>query len=1529
MPQENPSVDTVVTSKPALVTDLNSSYVNKEQYTHARNAVRASRDGDLGSIGNEPSNELCFSAPYKIVGTVYLPDDTVMVCSGDGKNSEIGIGNLKDCSYKTLKNMQCFNFSEDFPVKGVAKKDFKKGIIVTFVDKHNPDRRVVLNKLKDIKSCDEILLFKKINHPCLQVKKGQIGNMPNGVYSVVISYTVDNERFSDWYSISNRIMLNSKNMSNSLEIDVSGLDQDFEQFTIGVVGNYIDPTTKGATKVAKKIGTYSTKVKKVEVTDFLNSNYEDIKLSELIVQKRTWLKSGIIAANSNHLMLADLVGRDEENYQLKAMQIESEYVVTQVEADYYEQDGQDIGYYRDENYDFYIQGVYTTGELTDKFHIPGPKATQADRAIVSSVDVYEYDTQFKDCVEPGKIEKWQVENTAGRLIPENEEFFCNRRVYGHGKLGVFESTELYPDNKAMFGEDAGKPQRFHKMPDEAKVPRYSEVNNKYYINILGVRFKKIPKFDNPDIVGYKITRSDRKGGNGTVVARGLMTNIRFYDDISAKERIMFSNYPINDLSPDQYLSSTQTKFSSGSEKSFNPISGYYKDRFTFYSPHTLFEPRYTLGQEIKIEAEEVATVTGQFQTVHNHPKAKLLNQFAFWISATVGFIEASLVLLGKTNVDTLAGMKLFGLDAGAYAEITAHHKIETVADLVALSPGQLFDMISTAAKALDPSKVSTIAKFLKAIIQSILSLSIKIPYSLLSGMIEANKTLESIYDLTGYTDYVYQYNAYAKFRKSIASKQGNKRRRLSRSYQYLPSDVVSINGETYNNYFREKAVYLELNKPIADPITKDNSRNTISGFGICGKIDAKVGSTGSAFYATSKVVNPNQYGRIGSANPVAMHSCVYEFDGEESKTPVLFGGDCIITSFQFQKRMQFFSQNMANTNWPAGTEYDYRMYRNIGYPRFWMDTTQYDFSSVVTREVVNYTKFSRTTTSKYNLDCKKGNDGKSITRIDDAYMYLSNNAVLDFFVECDYNIAFREETDKPFYSKENSNLGQIFRSDRLDTPEEFKINRVYSDLYTTEIFAQQQRDDFDPANPIPVVQPNSVIYSLPSFNLQEVDNWQYFLPANFFNFKESDFGNLTAIHQMDQDRLIFLFSKASPYISMGRSVLQLSNQTVTIGDGGIFAQDPREMMPTDNNYASCNSRFAFSNTHMGRFYPSESQGRIISAEQLDDITRQGISYWCKNYMPIQLYEHFPSYPELENPVAGVGYLMAFDSFNETVYICKRDFVPKDEYKYSIQWDNEAKSFKFDGKKIKQRDPKYFDDISWTLSYSPLDKSFISWHDWHPDWIIQTDNHFMSVKDNTVWKHNERYDSFCNFYGIDYPFEIEFLSSSGQSVETIRSLEYILEVYKYKNSGRDRFHVHHENFDRLIVWNTEQISPLLNLHYANPNPMENLMYPKRNPSTKVGYDIAYFKEENKYRVNQFWDTTKDRGEFSKSEFHLFPTDQSGYRNVINTLGIDINRPEEQRKKFRHYFNKFRFTKTVSGENKFLVKIFNIKKQLSIR
>ena len=69
----------------------------------------------------------------------------------------------------------------------------------------------------------------------------------------------------------------------------------------------------------------------------------------------------------------------------------------------------------------------------------------------------------------------------------------------------------------------------------------------------------------------------------------------------------------------------------------------------------------------------------------------------------------------------------------------------------------------------------------------------------------------------------------------------------------------------------------------------------------------------------------------------------------------------------------------------------------------------------------------------------------------------------------------------------------------------------------------------------------------------------------------------------------------------------------------------------------------------------------------------------------------------------------------------------------------------------------------------------------------------------LWRHNYRCDLFSNYYGIDYPWEVEIIENTGQNVMTIRSLEYQLESYVYKGDsyngcGDDRWHDLDFNFD---------------------------------------------------------------------------------------------------------------------------------------
>lgn len=237
------------------------------------------------------------------------------------------------------------------------------------------------------------------------------------------------------------------------------------------------------------------------------------------------------------------------------------------------------------------------------------------------------------------------------------------------------------------------------------------------------------------------------------------------------------------------------------------------------------------------------------------------------------------------------------------------------------------------------------------------------------------------------------------------------------------------------------------------------------------------------------------------------------------------------------------------------------------------------------------------------------------------------------------------------------------------------------------------------------------------------------------------------------------------------------------------------------------------------------------------------------------------------------------------------------------------------------DPKCFEPCNWTVSYDPKQKLWISFHDWHPELLIPSHEHFYTIKGRGIWKHNSRWDSYANYYGQDYPWEIEYPIVTPNNVTTLRSVEYTLDVYKFFNDGKDFNHILDENFDRAIIHNSEQMSGLLRLKIKGKNnPLDLVNYPQISPN---GIDILFSKEENKFRFNQFWDITKDRGEFTGNDNPMWITKCSGYQKSINPDYVNYFKSPVEHKKFRHYGNKIILRRNVSGDKKMILKLTNSK------
>lgn len=1469
--------------------NLNTSLTKDDTVTYARNATLFSQQGDLIFYQTEMGNKKVTDIPYPLIGHERLPDGTFVLFMTNDISSEIGIFNEVNYSYKKVLNASWLNFNRSYLITAKSKEDSFGNFNIYWSDqRRNPDRILNLSNASEATS-DSIRLAKIITPPLVDIKKSTAGILPNGTYQAGIFYSISGVKFGQFYGLTlPQSIFSTNNNNGALEVEIDNLLNEFKEFQLVII-----QTTKNTT-TAKIIGTYPRETQKVHISNFEDPEYLPINLSELVLENVVYPASDQINGNNQILFRVGLETIPEVNYQSKAFEIEAEYVAYQVPENYYEY-GDKVGHYRDESYLYFVQLIHKLGVYSSSFPLKGRNARSSDIQLASGNDVYE--TKVPSCVVDEPIKVWQASNTASPMAKIETEFKdgCEGREIGFGEFAFSESKDTYPDNET-YGEYAGMPIQLFKFPDEAKVPRFSVVDGKNYLNILGVRFKNIqaPTLKDGSIdtnwIGYRIIRADRRG-NKSVISRGMLTNVRSYKDNVTEKDVFYTNYPFNDLSADQLISETQTTFKNNVENDFTPAKGVYFDRFNFYSPHN-YIGKYSLGEEIKIETEEVAEVSGNFEPVYKHPKNRLLSLFSFWLAAAMGATQALLTTLGKTTY-TSNSESDESVTAGVRFDISKEYKLETVDDLIGLD---VIGLTTDAIKALDPTKI---LDFIRIILVTITALGLKVLAFTFIGIQYANIVLDAIYKFLGYTQYAYQYNSKGLFNKQFGVKTGFKRRHLD-EYRYLGSGIISLKDGLYQNFGKHNTVYLKLNENISGYANIDNTRNTATNFGVCNDITSQIQSKAVAYYATSKILNPNQYGRIESnTNFILTHNNYFTFGDSE----IVFGGDCWINKFSVLNKHKFFTQDISNFNYADGAEFDYRQYRNIGYPRFWMNSFQYDFSELISKDVTNFSTFSRTVASRHNLDCK-GDDKENIFRVDDAYFYTSYNGVLEFFVESDFNLAFREENtdvENLFYSEKSSSLSEIFRSDRINKEEAFKYDTSFS-KQADEIFAETQPVNYDPDNDKIYYAKNGLVYSLPAYKEQQFDNWLYFLSNNYYEFPRSEFGNLISLQRVANERILFLFDRSSPYITLGQNQLELKDGTeIQIGSGGIFAQPPQGLIYTENFYGNSQSRSAVTN-HFGTFYTSERQGRLFNFSQgLNEISKEGIDRWSSFFLPLKLTEKYPDFKDKDNTVKGIGFLVSFDPRSEVVYFSKKDYYPKDEYLDKITYDSIKNQFYYTDLPIELSNERFFENLSLNISYFPALKGFIGFHDWNPDSSILGEKSLFTVKDTGIWIHKDC-QNYCNYYGKQYPFEVEFIASNKFEVKTLSSLEYYLECYKYLEDCINKNHLLDENFSHLIISNSEQISGILELNKNPLNPYEESEYPKILDN-KLGFKILYTKKENKYRIDQFYDIIKDRN----SGTHIFFQSKNGWSKVINPLAIDVNKHPYERKLFRHYDTRILFMK----------------------
>lgn len=872
------------------------------------------------------------------------------------------------CTYETVLNASCLNFSLDHPV-WFKHKPLPCDTFLYFVSKNNPPRRISLSLPKGVDACgkpqlfldcNEIEIFPKTCHPEIlpTIIQGS-GQLKAGSYRFTLAYTDrDGNELTDYFDLTSEVPIFEREItvdtdyitSKSISMDITHHTDVFDYFNLAVQQTVNTVSTYylvGKFRVNQQTETYT----------YTGNNIEEYSSVRILNRSPRYETAGIIEDSDDILFLAELEGDIEYNLQPLANRIKLYWETIEMPADidqYNYHNGVIVsdfrGYMRDEVYAFGIKFKLKTGKYTKIFHIPGRASTVDDRVLLTpgsdNPDVF---TQVTNCDKAEPISTWKVYNTGSKFAtpkrclstndPKEKEFGCEIKLGQQGEFSYWESTLKYPCNEDIWGDPNTDPQfgladtpiRFHKFPDSAINHIHNDYNpqgniggrqNIYPIgvrpdlNILNNLINTFPIY-NPKtkkkdlalkdlICGFELVRSSRFG-NKSVIAKGLAYDMAKAEDRSNPGLVRtyyYANYPYNDLRSDYFLSTSDEIYDKPDQDDST------EDRLRQVPFNNTGFTRFT------------------FHSPDTH--------FQFPQLGTEIKYEA---------VET-------GTWQGRFVSVQEHPRYKFLTKFDYLLCTAIGTALSIDFKEGNEDTIGTLTQT---------STSSETTFNFAQALTNIELMRDIIEKSIPNYNYAYTYQSKAEYTFAKFPSRTNIRRPLDAAVYLSPNNQNVPTGdgttEQVNNYQRESSVYLKANSRFDYSFfagNVDNSRNTLgswrdtTGDDWCANPETpRYGGT-VAHYVSVKRTIPNQYGTIDHISYVSTGD-FYELDYDQYGTGFIkckfyptFGGDIFINRFALKRKMPFFIQNMVGR--PDGIDFDYQLVPNILYPTYYIGTSPDDLT---------------------------------------------------------------------------------------------------------------------------------------------------------------------------------------------------------------------------------------------------------------------------------------------------------------------------------------------------------------------------------------------------------------------------------------------------------------------------------------------------------------------------------------------------------------------------------------------------------
>lgn len=298
-----------------------------------------------------------------------------------------------------------------------------------------------------------------------------------------------------------------------------------------------------------------------------------------------------------------------------------------------------------------------------------------------------------------------------------------------------------------------------------------------------------------------------------------------------------------------------------------------------------------------------------------------------------------------------------------------------------------------------------------------------------------------------------------------------------------------------------------------------------------------------------------------------------------------------------------------------------------------------------------------------------------------------------------------------------------------------------------------------------------------SYQEDLVDNYTVFRQNDYIDLLGSG-GPITAL-VVDKDELYAISQRVAWFVPTRPQTMQTNENITYLGTGERFSIPAKRLATPDHSYGGTNHLFSTVSTEFGTVYVDAKSGKVFMiAQSLAELTDMNVRHLFLKILPLKIKQQFmevtnTEYPYLDSTIYeyGAGVQSVYDPNKRRLYIHKKDFKvinfggllptnPEPNVVYWVEQNNNKRFIVHENGVVKYpliTDPTYFEDHSFTISYSFMDKAWISFHSFLPSFMWNDSYTFYSSnRDSKVWTHNE--GPYQTYYGSISDFVVEFINT---------------------------------------------------------------------------------------------------------------------------------------------------------------------------